>query len=49
MKKETIIIKFDYSKEKRGHQSHISGTGVHKDKRVKGNRNEQTRRASKED
>ena len=48
MKKETIIIKFDYSKEARGHQSHISGTGPHKDKRMKGNRSEQVRRAIQE-
>lgn len=48
MKPEIIIIKFDYSKERRGHQSHISGTGPHKDKRVKGNRSEQVRKSLQE-
>ena len=48
MKPEIVTIKFDYSKEQRGHQSHSSGTGPHKDKRKKGNRNEQVRKAIEE-
>ncbi len=48
MKPEIVIIKFDYSKERRGHQSHISGTGPHKDKRTKGNRGKQARKAIQE-
>jgi len=33
-----IVIKIDPTKVARGHQAHITGTGVHHDKRTKRNR-----------
>lgn len=50
MTKETIIIKASDMKVAIGHQPHVTGTGVHKDKRTKRNRtrSDQKRRILKE-